>query len=117
MVIGCVICTEEFHTSCDNGQVIGIKKCGHVFHDACLKMWLKKSRTCPICRTVTFDSTEYIGRLHLQRLSLDNPNPTVNNLLDETIELKKKLEEKDDKLKKMDDELKKMTTRRARDGN
>lgn len=25
-------------------------KCGHVFHDKCIKTWLKEHETCPNCR-------------------------------------------------------------------
>jgi hypothetical protein len=106
MGVGCVICTEEFSAWQQSDKVsVVIKSCGHVFHDSCIRLWLKNSKTCPVCRQTTFDSPSYIGRIHLQRLSLDNTS--VNNILDESIELKKKLEEMEQKLKKKDAELKK----------
>ncbi|KAL7042439.1 hypothetical protein ACKWTF_001139 [Chironomus riparius] len=105
MGVGCVICTEEFSAwqHSDKMSVV-IKSCGHVFHDSCIKLWLKNSRTCPVCRQTTYDSPSYIGRVHLQRLSLDNT--AVNNLLDESVEQKKKLEELEQKLKEKDAKLK-----------
>ena len=43
----CPICTEllrdELHT---------LVSCSHVFHDACIKKWLKKDLTCPKCRAI-----------------------------------------------------------------
>ncbi|XP_070509344.1 uncharacterized protein [Chironomus tepperi] len=106
MGVGCVICTEEFSAWQVSDKVsVVIKGCGHVFHDCCLKLWLKNSRTCPVCRQATFDSPNYISRVHLQRLSLDNTS--VNSILDESLEQKKKLEELELKLKKKEAELQK----------
>jgi hypothetical protein len=38
----CTICMEE-------GKVI-TTLCNHHFHENCLEQWLRKSRTCPMCR-------------------------------------------------------------------
>lgn len=38
----CVLCTQE-----------GVNRqlpCGHAFHDACISLWTKEHRACPICR-------------------------------------------------------------------
>ena len=42
----CIICREDMALS------EGLKKlrCGHVFHLACLRSWLERQQTCPICR-------------------------------------------------------------------
>lgn len=42
----CIICRE------DMALAEGLKKlnCGHVFHLACLRSWLERQQTCPICR-------------------------------------------------------------------
>ena len=42
----CVICYETFK----NGDSIISLPCIHIFHDDCIKSWLKKSKTCPICK-------------------------------------------------------------------
>jgi hypothetical protein len=46
--VECVICMErapfrKHHTACD-----------HWFHVACLRPWLEKSNSCPICRRPLF---------------------------------------------------------------
>lgn len=28
-----------------------VTKCGHVFHERCIKKWLENHTTCPLCRT------------------------------------------------------------------
>eukprot|EP00747_Dinoflagellata_sp_TGD_P069736 gnl/TRDRNA2_/TRDRNA2_156260_c0_seq1.p1 gnl/TRDRNA2_/TRDRNA2_156260_c0~~gnl/TRDRNA2_/TRDRNA2_156260_c0_seq1.p1 ORF type:complete len:384 (-),score=48.17 gnl/TRDRNA2_/TRDRNA2_156260_c0_seq1:364-1377(-) len=49
----CPICFEAF----DAEKTISLTPCpgtntnGHVFHQECLKGWLKCARTCPLCRT------------------------------------------------------------------
>ena len=40
----CSICMEW-------GDLDGVR-CGHRFHAVCIAMWLRKSRTCPLCRQV-----------------------------------------------------------------
>jgi len=42
----CIICREE--------MVAGAAKklhCGHIFHTNCLRSWLERQQTCPMCRT------------------------------------------------------------------
>lgn len=41
----CSICLEEIKYSKKRLQ------CGHKFHKSCIKTWLKKSNTCPNCRS------------------------------------------------------------------
>lgn len=48
MDFSCNICTETFFNSKD----IFSTKCGHVFHQICLRKWLDKSKTCPDCRSL-----------------------------------------------------------------
>jgi hypothetical protein len=45
----CAVCFEQFGI---DSEVIGLdcNKLGHVFHWNCLLNWLKKSRSCPLCR-------------------------------------------------------------------
>lgn len=42
----CLICLEEQKM----GTVAVKLGCGHIYHEECLKLWLKKSCTCPVCR-------------------------------------------------------------------
>lgn len=44
--IQCVICTELMTDEC----ILLYLGCGHVFHDACVRTWIQRSRTCPECR-------------------------------------------------------------------
>ena len=39
----CTVCME----SVENGRRL---RCGHEFHARCLQQWLRRSRTCPLCR-------------------------------------------------------------------
>ncbi|MBA0762273.1 hypothetical protein Gotri_011912 [Gossypium trilobum] len=42
----CMICLEEVEVGFEASQM----PCSHVFHDDCIKKWLKQSHYCPICR-------------------------------------------------------------------
>jgi len=43
----CHVCLLEF----ENGDKLNrLKKCGHEFHPDCLKPWLERHTTCPVCR-------------------------------------------------------------------
>ncbi|KZV31835.1 hypothetical protein F511_25948 [Dorcoceras hygrometricum] len=42
----CPICLEDFDLGC---QVVSMP-CSHVFHEECIKMWLRYSHYCPLCR-------------------------------------------------------------------
>jgi hypothetical protein len=42
----CSICLEEF----TRGESVCELPCKHIFHDACVREWLKREPTCPVCR-------------------------------------------------------------------
>ncbi len=42
----CIICLEDFK----NGDKAIILPCIHLFHNECIKNWLKTQNTCPICK-------------------------------------------------------------------
>ena len=43
----CAICQTNF----ENGDRLVALVCGHVFHEECIEVWLKKSKQeCPICK-------------------------------------------------------------------
>jgi len=48
----CGICISQFR----GGQHASMNSlCRHVFHENCLRQWLARSRTCPLCR-ISLDS-------------------------------------------------------------
>lgn len=42
----CTICLG----SIDDGDKIGVLSCNHLFHSACLKEWIKRKNSCPLCQ-------------------------------------------------------------------
>lgn len=48
LVISCSICCDPLLA-----DKVVILKCGHLFHEDCLTEWIKRSKTCPECRTRT----------------------------------------------------------------
>lgn len=44
----CSICYEEF---CDGSPLQVTTVCGHQYHRECIRKWLDKHTTCPLCRT------------------------------------------------------------------
>ena len=47
MSVSCSICLKDIKF-CD--EEISVLKCGHLFHQRCLRQWLNTSSTCPECR-------------------------------------------------------------------
>lgn len=43
----CSICLDELDKP--KSQCI-LEKCGHIYHNQCIKTWTKKNNTCPLCR-------------------------------------------------------------------
>ncbi|KAI9488194.1 hypothetical protein BDB00DRAFT_884926 [Zychaea mexicana] len=43
----CAVCKDEFEGA---EQVVELP-CAHVFHEDCIKPWLKVNGTCPVCNT------------------------------------------------------------------
>lgn len=43
----CAICLADFAKGC---RFTSITKCGHVFHEDCLKEWIKYNKICPLDR-------------------------------------------------------------------
>ncbi|XP_016967671.1 uncharacterized protein LOC108036191 [Drosophila biarmipes] len=56
----CSICSEFFR---GRDRICSINTCGHVFHQNCLRRWLKRSTTCPQCRASCH--WQLVSRLHL----------------------------------------------------
>lgn len=62
----CIVCMDELlpesetqhrHNSIDAKYKPKRLPCGHVLHLYCLKNWMERSQTCPICRLAVFDET------------------------------------------------------------
>ena len=52
--------TEAFCPICidyENKEPFEILSCSHSFHPSCISPWLKKSRRCPVCRSVVRKKT------------------------------------------------------------
>jgi len=48
--MACSICLMQW----EMGDVISVTQCSHSFHQRCVRDWLRRSKTCPMCReTVT----------------------------------------------------------------
>lgn len=48
----CPICHAELGGMYNRDNVVvRIQSCGHRFHDKCLREWILRSQTCPVCRT------------------------------------------------------------------
>jgi len=46
----CTICYEDILSSEFADKSIKCKKCRKYFHSECIKIWIKRSKTCPLCR-------------------------------------------------------------------
>ncbi|KAF0733458.1 hypothetical protein Ae201684P_004992 [Aphanomyces euteiches] len=49
----CVVCMEPI-----TADAARLSACGHIFHTACIRPWLRRNTTCPLCR---------VGLLHSHR--------------------------------------------------
>jgi len=61
----CAICLEALHragpSAEDRGWAPEALACGHAFHGACIRRWLAKAATCPLCKGAVADG-EALGR-------------------------------------------------------
>ena len=51
-----VICTICFHGGA--GPWVALEDCGHSFHRHCIRRWLLRHDTCPMCRTTCTGEAE-----------------------------------------------------------
>ena len=47
----CHICLDEYTNDTGSVEEKTITECSHTFHSRCLGVWVKRSRSCPLCRT------------------------------------------------------------------
>jgi hypothetical protein len=45
--VDCTICFAVI----EDGERVGALPCEHIFHKECLKTWLRRRNTCPLCQT------------------------------------------------------------------
>ncbi len=55
----------------NNDLVLGLLKCGHVFHFECIWKWMQSRTKCPICRKYTKMSTDDIKAVSLEAVYSD----------------------------------------------
>lgn len=48
----CIVCYEDFEKKQANACLL--LKCGHVFHQSCIKPWIEKKQSCPLCKSKAF---------------------------------------------------------------
>lgn len=73
----CIVCMEDFVSSSERkneGKKVKILPCGHALHLSCLKNWIARSPTCPICRIPIFDQAGNIVPYPADQSSTEN-NP------------------------------------------
>ncbi|VFQ85973.1 unnamed protein product [Cuscuta campestris] len=45
----CSVCLDDFSAG---DLITPLTPCSHSFHAGCIEIWLRKSRSCPVCRTI-----------------------------------------------------------------
>lgn len=98
MIIKCTICLQQL----EKDEVVGYLRCGHVHHDGCIRMWLKKSKSCPDCRMkvcsskrlyLTYDEDQSDSQSLINKLQseLDKFLEKENNLVNELKKCKERI--------------------------
>lgn len=100
--LNCVICTELFVASDD----VRATNCGHLFHIACLKQWMERSKSCPQCRTKCTDRN--IFRIYFNLSSLDVSTIDVGALQEQVDNASLQLKMKENELNKAEQQMKKL---------
>merc|ERR1719510_1216599 len=62
----CAVCQEDIRP----GEPVKELRCGHVFHNACLKPWLSQHCTCPVCRMEMPPTQAYLKNKELRENSM-----------------------------------------------
>lgn len=80
----CAICLAEVRETRQNKPI----RCGHLFHDHCIKEWKTSGKnTCPVCRKF-FDCSNFKVTINVENLfentsnTLDVPNNHVFDVMD-----------------------------------
>lgn len=83
----CIICMDELNIYESNYSNFTKRKpkmlpCGHVFHMNCLKNWMERSQTCPMCRLPVFDDNGNV--LPQKKRQTQTTTQSTTNILNET---------------------------------
>lgn len=98
--LNCVICAELFVASDD----VRATNCGHMFHIACLKQWMERSKSCPQCRTKCTDRN--IFRIYFNLANLDLSTIDVGSLQEQVDNASLQLKMKEKELNKTQQQIK-----------
>jgi hypothetical protein len=54
----------------DTGQIAQLLPCGHILHNNCLKPWVERANSCPICRRSfnVVELSDRVGGTYIQLL-------------------------------------------------
>jgi len=55
----CSICLEIYRS----GQEVSILSCSHEYHSSCIKGWMMKNRSCPMCRKDIHNQPQFVTLL------------------------------------------------------
>ncbi|KAG7572205.1 Zinc finger RING-type [Arabidopsis suecica] len=56
----CSICLEEvFNDDEDDKRIIKLPDCSHRFHKVCIFEWLMRCNSCPLCRRIVLEESQY----------------------------------------------------------
>lgn len=107
----CCICTLSF-----NIKDVSTLKCGHTFHNDCIKRWINSSKTCPNCRErntersivkLFFDDPDVSqSQSFLQADDVDSLKDELNEQKNSANELRRKLEDEKSHREAKEKELK-----------
>lgn len=84
----CIVCMDELlpesetqhhHSKIDAKYKPKRLPCGHVLHLYCLKNWMERSQTCPICRLAVFDETGNVVQSSASTTSRPSSAPTTTS--------------------------------------
>lgn len=74
--------TTAHNHNADTQQLLAvIQTCGHILHDSCLREWIQKANSCPICR-------QQFNLVEVHDKTSGKPNtlaPTLTKLLQNTL--------------------------------
>ena len=62
----CSICLAAYRS----GEDVSILACSHEYHSACLKQWMTKHRSCPMCRLDIYHQPQFVTLLLWERANL-----------------------------------------------